>query len=108
MQTKFVSDYKQFYVTNRLLTAVLKFKDTKASSFNLVRMGRRLEWSVLHNAESTAVVFKDIFSNSSNGYKMSSPSSTSSLKDDSRDAFRRPYDSHVNLAAGRQTHNVTQ
>lgn len=63
--------------------------------FDLVRSGLRLEWSV---PVSLAAL-------SSEEESISESSESISMLEDSVEVLRRPYDSHVNLVAGRSHHH---
>jgi hypothetical protein len=62
--------------------------------FELVRSGLRLEWVV---PASISISLTDTHSDSSTSF---------SMMEDSVEVLRRPYDSHVNLVAGRTNHQI--
>jgi hypothetical protein len=95
----FLTQYRQIYVTNRLMSKCLLYR-TKMTKFDLTRSGQRLEWAVPN------AVLKEMVEGMNELDSSSSPSFT--MLEDSIEILRRPYDSHVNLAAGRTNHQIME
>ena len=93
MKTRVLQQYRQLYVTNRLMAKCLLYRN-RLEKFDLVKSGVRLEWAV---PSFIAISNSDTHSESSTSF---------SMLEDSVEVLRRPYDSHVNLVAGRSNHQV--